>query len=399
MLASTSAIASGSAPSSSRRVSHPPAARRGRAGSAAELEPHVLRVGKWGRSSAATRGPRARSRTRSRARSPRARTPRARPRTALARALALKLARARALERRERRWRALIALSKHHGHLDEAVHQDRRQRRRLAGEREARPPREQLLEHHARFEPRERGAQAQVLAEAEGDVAPRARARDVERVGVVAEHLLVAVRRAVEERQHSPLRSRLPRSSVSSWRRARSSAPASRSAASPRWRSGAARVGDSFSHCTGCPSSDAPPEIRLRVVSLPATSSVRQNMPISASFSRSPSIWPAMRIEIRSSCGSRRRRSATRASSGSARRAWRSRRARRRRPPRSSRRTSAGSPHSRRTDAEHLGDHVHRQRDRDLLDEIDRLAGSDRRRGCAWRSRGPRLERRDPCAA
>jgi hypothetical protein len=47
----------------------------------------------------------------------------------------------------------------------------RRLRLGLAREREARPAREQLLEHHARLEPRERRAEAEVLAEAERDLA------------------------------------------------------------------------------------------------------------------------------------------------------------------------------------------------------------------------------------
>ena len=37
-------------------------------------------------------------------------------------------------------------------------------------EREAGAARDQLLEHHARLEARERGAEAEVLAEAEGEV-------------------------------------------------------------------------------------------------------------------------------------------------------------------------------------------------------------------------------------
>ena len=53
-----------------------------------------------------------------------------------------------------------------------------------------------------------------------------------------------------------------------------------------------------------------PPEIRLRVVSLPATSSVRQKTPSSASLSRTPSNSASASFESTSSRGALRRSAA-----------------------------------------------------------------------------------------
>ena len=104
-------------------------------------------------------------------------------------------------------------------------------------------------------------------------------------------------------------------------------------------------------HCAGCSQQGEHrrPTIRLRVVSLPATSSVRQNMPSSASVSRSPSSSASASFESTSSRGSRRRSADLGEHVGEeldhGARASRARA--RRRPPRSSRRTSAGSRRSR----------------------------------------------------
>src|SRR5262245_4705178 len=84
-------------------------------------------------------------------------------------------------------------------HADEAVHERRAQRYDLAREREVGKTVEEFLEQHARLEPCEARAQAEVLPEPEGDVHRVRRAADVEHVGGGAEDLLVAVARCVEE--------------------------------------------------------------------------------------------------------------------------------------------------------------------------------------------------------
>src|SRR5215470_2192631 len=86
------------------------------------------------------------------------------------------------------------------GHADEAVHERRAQRHDLAREREVGKTAEELLEQHARLEPCEARAQAEVLTEPEDDVHRVCRATDVEHVGGGAEDLLVAVARCVQEK-------------------------------------------------------------------------------------------------------------------------------------------------------------------------------------------------------
>src|SRR5215831_13454351 len=76
------------------------------------------------------------------------------------------------------------------GHADEAVHECRAQRHDLAREREVGKTVEELLEQHTRLEPCEARAQAEVLAEPEGDVHRVRRAADVEHIGGGAENLL-----------------------------------------------------------------------------------------------------------------------------------------------------------------------------------------------------------------
>src|SRR5947199_6967781 len=78
-----------------------------------------------------------------------------------------------------------------HRHVLDAPDEGRAQPLRLAVQREVRQAIKQRLEHHPQLQPRQARAQAEVLAEAEGDVVVRG-AADVEAIGL-GEDLLVAV--------------------------------------------------------------------------------------------------------------------------------------------------------------------------------------------------------------
>ena len=81
------------------------------------------------------------------------------------------------------------------GHRVGAADEARREPLGLAGDLVVREPRQQLLEHDPRLEPGQRGAEAEVLAEAEREVGRLDRADRVEAVGGRAERGLVAVAR------------------------------------------------------------------------------------------------------------------------------------------------------------------------------------------------------------
>ena len=246
----------------------------------------------------------------------------------------------------------------------------------FAGRFEMREAREQFLEEHAGFHARERGAQAEVFAEAEGEVTlPGVVAADVEAVGVVAPDFLVAVRGGVEQQQHVAAADATCRAAPCRRRRRAMklcTGVHQRSISSIAFgsRQGSA---SSRSRCSGLrASSSEPPEIRLRVVSLPAASSVMQNIRICGSSSCSPSISAARERRDQIVL---RRAAPLGEHAGEVAEHLAERRVGRGRAPAAARFDHRVGPalEARAVaarHAEHLGDHVHRQRHRERFDQI-----------------------------
>ena len=262
----------------------------------------------------------------------------------------------------------------------------------LAGELEVGEAREQLLEHHARLEcaragRRGRGARR---SRTRGGGSWRGRAPTSKR-SASSQDLFVAVGGSVEQQQHVALADRLAAQLgvAAAVRMKLCTGVNQRSISSTAFGS---RLGSASRRrrCSGLRiSSSEPPEIRLRVVSLPAASSVMQNIRISR-------VGEPLAVDL----GVRERRDqvvlrrARRSPSTPRKYASISPSAasvaalRRRRLPRSSRRTSAEVAGGPARHAEHLGDHVHRQRHRERFDEIGRPHRARSRRDTRARSCG-----------
>ena len=190
---------------------------------------------------------------------------------------------------------------------------DDRARRALhrAGQGQGLEPVEQLGEHDPRLEAGQRRPQAEVGPEAEAHVRVGV-AVDAQPVGVGAEHLLVPVGRGVDQQHRVALGDR--HAPDGGGRGGRAHERDDRRRPAQQLLDGAREerpVGPQRRPLVrgARPGPPGPPEIRLRVVSLPATSSWIRNMASSASLSSSPppagSCPTVASTETRSSAGAR----------------------------------------------------------------------------------------------
>ena len=185
-------------------------------------------------------------------------------------------------------------------HLLHPVDEVRAQAARRSQQPRVPEARHQLLEDHVQLEAREAGAEAEVLADAEGEVLVVG-AADVEAIRVGEDAPRRGWPTGTRSRPSDPCGSAGPGARRPPWPCAGSSAPPGSkrriSSTATGMREGSRA---SSASCSGCSSSSLKPfVVTVRVVSLPATQSSRKNEAYSSSERFSPSTSPRSRLVVK----------------------------------------------------------------------------------------------------